>query len=172
MQRRLMRLVGLASVLAVFALGTRAETSSSQRVRFAEVRPGDTLEVNYSAVGCFYSEAAEFIFRLRGHGEFSVTEIVRGRQPALVWERMPRGAVMLERGELVKLDRLLDHYRTPPSPDTFQLTGPPIPSLHLVHRRSGRVVATETLNDQGGTPGGEVLTFGEMLEALRKNARR
>lgn len=140
-------------------------------IRFADVRPGDKLEVYYSASGCFASERAEFFYSSQGQGSFDVTEYVRVDDALSRWQPLNRGAVVLEPGDIAKLDLLLARYRTPPPPDHIQLTGPMIPSLELRLRRNGHVVAQEQLTEKW-PPGDGVLTFGEMLQALRLHARR
>ncbi len=161
----------VAGLLLLGATFASAAPSAPTKIRFTDLRAGDTLQVYYWAVGCWDSEGADFTFSPEGHGRFAVTEHVRTNDPLNRWQPMPRGFVFLEAGECAKLDRLLDCYRTPPAPDAVLLTGPMIPAVRLRLVRGRRIVAEEQLQ-QTGYPGQDLLTFGEMLQALRVHAKR
>ena len=80
------------------------------------------------------------------------------------------GLVWLERGEVAKLDRLLDHYRGPAVTDVTVLGGEV--SIRVQHRRGGQVLADENLTTWGSRPDHTMLTFGEMLAALKHASRK
>lgn len=149
-----------------------AHAQSPARISFVNLPKGDTLHVYYGAAGCFYSEAADFIYKgSRNGGTFDVTEIVydyKNREKV----RIPRGSVFLDSDEPAKLDALLDLYRAPLPEGLFTLIGPAIPSLYIEQRRGFRVVATERLHDKQIPASTPVLAFETMLAALRREAAR
>lgn len=164
--------LGRLLLLAILTTLVAGAAPTPKPIRFAQVQPGDTLVVHYSAVGCFYSEAAKFVFSPRQHGQFVVTESVRSVDVPGAHDPLGRGTIYLEAGEVAKLDRLLDRYRQPRDPKLITLIGPAIPVLHLQLRRGGRIVAEENLHPQAPFDDDDVLTFGTLLRALREDARR
>ncbi len=159
-------------VAAASLVGSLAFAQSPARISFVNLPMGDTLHVYYGAAGCFYSEAAVFIYKgSRRGGAFDVTEVVsdyKNRKKVCV----PRGSVFLDSDEPSKLDALLHLYRATPPEGLMTLTGPPIPSLYIEQRRGFRVIATERLHDKQIPASTPVLDFQTMLAALRRDADR
>lgn len=144
--------------------------AAETRVRFSAVKPGERLEIRYTASGCFYWESADFTFYPDDAGYFSVREKGSAIHPPRS-HPLARARVNLERGERAKLDELLDVYRAPVPEGVMLLFGPAHPSLHLKHYRGRQLIAEEILNPTY-TAGEGPLTFGAMLAAVRNYAQR
>lgn len=153
-----------AAMLAALATGVEAAPGS---IRLSEVKPGETVEITYQMLGCFTFDHARFVFSPQGAGEFAVSEL--RSEPNQKTTAFPLGRIVLESGERERLDRLLDHYRSPPKPEEIVLIGHV--HVHLVQRRGAKVIREETLNDQLRNLEGESLHFAALLAAARKVTR-
>lgn len=160
--------IAIAGMLGSLAA---AQSPAPAPISFVNLPKGDTLHVAYSAAGCFYSEAADFIYTSAGGGTFDVAEVIFDHKTQQR-VRKPRGRVFLDPDEPAKLDALLDLYRATPPKDLITLIGPAIPVLYIEHRRGSRVIATEKLHDKQIPTSTPVLAFGTMLAALRREAAR
>lgn len=116
------------------------------------IAPSETMEVEYSSVGCFHRSHYKLAFtRLDGRIRVTGVDLFPPAKRRLLnrseGKEMQLGPKTLSKHEIIRLDRLLAYYRKPSDSLSVSTTSE---SIKITHRTSAGIVGTESYSDHSG----------------------
>ncbi len=136
-------------ILVLAILSSLGTAYAAEKINgFAQLAPGDTLQIRFTSRGCFHSYSYDLTFTRTPEPSVSVAAVrlaLEGPEPRPKYrdaERRERGHLPLSESDFAGLDTLLGFYRT------NSLAGCTThDEIKISEIRDGKVIATEKFKD-------------------------
>jgi hypothetical protein len=137
--------IAISALAGAAALGLFKQGGTSQHVpTFAQLKPGESVDVDFVSSGCFNIQRYELKFTRANDLSVNVKSISHstGKDGKAVLKTINLGNLKLAQTDINGLDSLIQFYRSKPKDGCTT-----VDTIILSHRRGGQLLAREKFKD-------------------------